>query len=100
MLTRRTLLGAALATPLLRAQKDKLRIGITDWNLRLTGKPEAVALAAKLGFDGVQVSCGRNLVDGKLPLDNPKLIAQMKALSKEHKIPLDGTCLDRLHTDG
>jgi sugar phosphate isomerase/epimerase len=100
MLTRRTLLGAGLALPLLRAQKNKCRIGITDWNLRLTGKPEAIPLAAKLGFDGVQVSCGRNLVDGKLPLDNPELIAEMKALSKEHKIPLDGTCLDRLHTDG
>jgi len=100
MLTRRTLLAAGLGAPLLRAQAAKCRIGITDWNLRLTGKPEAIALAAKLGFDGVQVSCGRNLVDGKLPLDNPEIIAQMKALSKLHNLPLDGTCVDRLHTDG
>ena len=100
MLTRRTLLAAGLGAPLLRAQAGKCRIGITDWNLRLTGKPEAIALAAKLGFDGVQVSCGRNLVDGKLPLDNPEIIEQMKALSKQHNMPLDGTCVDRLHTDG
>jgi len=66
----------------------------------LTGKPEAIPLAAKLGFEGVQVSCGRNLVDGKQPLDNPELIARMKALSREHAIPIDGTCVDRLHTDG
>jgi sugar phosphate isomerase/epimerase len=104
MLTRRTLLAAGLAAPLLprtpRAQSNRCRIGITDWNLRLTGKPEAIPLAARLGFEGVQVSCGRNLVDGRQPLDNPELIAQMKALSKQHNIPIDGTCVDRLHTDG
>jgi L-ribulose-5-phosphate 3-epimerase len=104
MLTRRTLLAAALGTPLIQrsplAQAGRCRIGITDWNLRMTGKPEAIALAARLGFEGVQVSCGRNLVDGKQPLDNPELIAQMRALAKEHGIPIDGTCVDRLHTDG
>src|SRR5215472_2587513 len=104
MLTRRTLLAARLAAPFAlrtpRAQSNRVRIGITDWNLRLTGKTEAIPLAAKLGFEGVQVSCGRNVVDGKQPLDNPDLIGQMKALSKQHKIPIDGTCVDRLHTDG
>src|SRR6516162_5813108 len=100
MLTRRTFVAATFAGPVLRAQPNRVRIGITDWNLRLTVKPEAIPLAARLGFEGVQVSCGRNLVDGKLPLDNPALIAEMKALSKQHKIPIDGTCVDRLHTDG
>lgn len=104
MLTRRTLLAAGFAAPLVprtpRAQSNRVRIGITDWNLRLTGKTEAIPLAARLGFEGVQVSCGRTLVDGKQPLDNPELIAQMKALSKQHNIPIDGTCVDRLHTDG
>ena len=104
MLTRRTLLAAGLAAPVAlrtpRAQSNRVRIGITDWNLRLTGKTEAIPLAARLGFEGVQVSCGRTLVDGKQPLDNPELIAQMKALSKQHNIPIDGTCVDRLHTDG
>ena len=93
-------LAAGIAAPLIRAQANRFRIGITDWNLRLTGKPEAIGLAAKLGFEGVQVSCGRNLAGDKLPLDNPELISQMKALAKEHNIPIDGTCLDRLHTDG
>jgi sugar phosphate isomerase/epimerase len=100
MVSRRIFVVATFAAPLLRAQSNRLRIGITDWNLRLTVKPEAIPLAARLGFEGVQVSCGRNLVDGKLPLDNPALIAEMKALSKQHKIPIDGTCVDRLHTDG
>ena len=104
MLTRRTLVAAAIGAPLVKrtlcGAGDRCRIGITDWNLRMTGKPEAIALAARLGFEGVQVSCGRVLVDGKQPLDNPELIAQMKALSKEQGIPIDGTCVDRLHTDG
>ena len=34
----------------------KFKVGVTDWNLRQEGKTEAVALASKLGFDGVQVS--------------------------------------------
>jgi len=100
MLSRRTFVAATFAAPFVRAQAKRVHIGITDWNLRLTGRPESIPLAAKLGFEGVQVSCGRNLVDGKLPLDNPELITQMKVLSKQHNIPIDGTCVDRLHNDG
>jgi sugar phosphate isomerase/epimerase len=103
-LTRRDLLRSAavagLGSSLLRSAPGKLRIGVTDWNLRLGAKPEAVALAAQLGFDGVQVSFGRRLVDDKLPLDRPELIARYRALSAEHKIPIDGTCVDKLHDNG
>jgi sugar phosphate isomerase/epimerase len=83
----------------LAARSRGLKIGVTDWNLRLTGKLEAVALASQLGFEGVQVSLGRKPVDGKLPLDNPVIQQQFLAASKSHKIPLDGTCLDILHVN-
>ena len=103
-LTRRDLLRLAAASGLgsrmLGAAPSRLRIGVTDWNLKLGAKPEAVALAAQLGFDGVQVSFGRRLVDDKLPLDNPELIARYRELSAQHKIPLDGTCVDKLHDNG
>ena len=103
VLTRRDLLrsaaAAAAGAPLLRAS-TKLPIGVTDWNLRLGADPEAVVLATKIGFDGVQISFGRKIVDGKLPLDNPGLIDRYLALSAEHKIALDGTCVDRLHDNG
>jgi sugar phosphate isomerase/epimerase len=99
-MTRRELLAAALSAPLLRAAPAKLKVGITDWNLRLAANPEAIPLAAQLGFDGVQVSCGRRLVDDKMPLDNPEAIARCLALSKQHQIPIDGTCADRLHENG
>src|ERR1017187_3334468 len=99
-MTRRDLLAAALAAPLVRAAGAKIPIGITDWNLRLAAKPEAIPLAAQLGFDGIQVSCGRRLVDDKMPLDNPEAITLCLTLSKQHKIPIDGTCADRLHDNG
>jgi len=79
---------------------SRLRIGVTDWNLRLGANPDAVPLAAKLGFDGVQVSFGRKLVADKLPVDSPEIVARYLALSAEHKIPLDGTCVDKLHDNG
>jgi sugar phosphate isomerase/epimerase len=75
-------------------------VGVTDWNLRLTGKVEAVETAARLRFDGVQVSLGRTPADGKLPLDDTVVQQQYLTASKIHKIPIDGTCLDILHVNG
>jgi L-ribulose-5-phosphate 3-epimerase len=99
-LTRRTLLGATIAAGLLRAAVDRLRIGITDWNLKLTANPDSVPLAAKLGFDGVQVSFGQKLIDGRLPADDPAVVARYLALAAENRIPIDGTCVDMLHING
>ena len=91
--------GAVLAAGRLRGRGRDLKIGVTDWNLRLTGKVEAVETAARLGFDGVQVSLGRKPVDGKLPLDDEVVQQQYLTAAKIHKIPLDGTCLDILHVN-
>ncbi len=102
--SRRTLFrraGAALA-----ASKFALpaptppRIGVTDWNLNLGANPEAIPLAAKIGFSGVQISFGRELQNGKMPVDDPQVIAQYLSLSKQYKLPIDGTCVDRLHDNG
>jgi L-ribulose-5-phosphate 3-epimerase len=73
---------------------------VTDWNLKLGANPDAVSLAAQLGFDGVQMSFGRKIVDGKMPVDNPEVIARYVSLSKQYNIPIDGTCVDRLHDNG
>ncbi|MBI5083289.1 MAG: sugar phosphate isomerase/epimerase [Acidobacteria bacterium] len=100
-MTRRHLLAAAPAALAATAwaKKSKLRIGVTDWNLRLSGKIEAVELAARLGFQGVEVSLGRTPVDGKLHLDNAELQQQYLAAAKKQKIALAGTCLDILHVN-
>ena len=83
-----------------RGAARKFLIGVTDWNLRLGANPEAVPLAARLGFEGVQVSFGRRIVDNKMPADDPQTIARYLSLSREHAIPIDGTCVDRLHDNG
>lgn len=98
-MTRREVLLAALAAAPALARKSPLKIGVTDWNLKLTGKLEAVSTARRLGFDGVQVSLGRKPVDNKLPLDNDELIASYVAAAKKDDIPIDGTCLDILHVN-
>ena len=82
------------------AEGQKLRIGVTDWNLKAGADPDAVSLAAQLGFDGLQVSFGRKLVDDKMPVDNPEIVARYLRLSKQYKTPIDGTCVDRLHVNG
>lgn len=103
-LNRRAMLRSVTAigfgAPLALTQTSKLLIGVTDWNLNLGANPIAVSLAAQLGFDGVQISFGRNLVDNKLPVDNPEVIKRYLALAQRYHIPIDGTCVDRLHVNG
>jgi L-ribulose-5-phosphate 3-epimerase len=99
-MNRRTFLAGALASLAARArQTDGLNIGITDWNLRMTGRPEALVLARQLGFDGLQVSIGRRLTGENMPLDDEALIARYRSEAEKAGIPIDGTCLDRLHDD-
>jgi len=80
-------------------KRSNIRIGVTDWNLRLTGKVEAVAKAKELGFAGVEVSLGRKAGADKLPQDDPEIIARYLAAFKEQGIGPAGTCLDILHVN-
>ena len=91
--------AAALAATPLFAAKSKLKFGVTDWNLNLSGKPEAVALAASLGFAGVEISLGRKPGGDKLPLADEALQQQYLDELKKHNIAAAGTCLDILHTN-
>jgi sugar phosphate isomerase/epimerase len=72
------------------------KVGVTDWNLKLTGKAEAVALAKQIGFDGVQVSLGRDPAE-TLPLGDPIVQQAYLAESKRVGLPLASVCLDVLH---
>src|SRR5574340_1439880 len=98
--TRRTFLGAALAAPaVFGAPNKRLKIGVTDWNLRMSGNVEALALARKIGFEGVEVSLGRKPGGDKLPLDDAGVQKAYLDASKQHKVALAGTCLDILHVN-
>ena len=90
-------LGVAAGVPLFgKKGLHGLKIGVTDWNLHQSAKPEAVALAKQLGFQGVEVSLGTKIADNKLPLDNPELQAQYLEAFKKNGIGPAGTCLDAL----
>lgn len=95
---RRTFLSVTSAAALAPA-KPGFRIGVTDWNLKLASKIEAVSLAASLGFAGVEVSLGRQPVDGHLPLALASRQEEYLAAAKKHNIALAGTCLDILHVN-
>jgi sugar phosphate isomerase/epimerase len=101
--TRRTLLytaGAALAPAarlLAAGQKlAALKIGVTDWDLKLAAQPAALEFAKRLGFDGVEVSLGRK---NGLALADPAIQQQYLDAAKKQKIAIAGTCLDILHVN-
>src|SRR5712691_2498203 len=82
---------AALAA----AKRPRFKVGVTDWNLKVEGKPESVALAKRLGFDGVQVSIG--IGTDRLPLSDPALQQQFLDASQREGLPLASVCLNVLH---
>ena len=103
-LTRRSFLataaGLTCAGRLASGRTIPLRIGVTDWNLNLGANPESVRKAAELGFPGVQISFGRELVNGKMPADDPEVISRYLSLSQQLGVAIDATCVDRLHDNG
>jgi sugar phosphate isomerase/epimerase len=100
MLSRRTFLGTAAAAglPLVAAKAAGLKIGAMDGVLKLGSRPEACALARRIGLEGVQVTLGQP-VDGHLPLEDAGLQARWVAAAREHGIRLDATYIDVLHAD-
>ncbi len=99
-MTRREWLASLTAATALQGQGTaKVKIGVTDWNLRKGANVGSVALAASIGFDGVEVSFGGRVVDGRLPLDRPETIAAYQEAFRKHGIGVAGTCLDVLHVN-
>jgi sugar phosphate isomerase/epimerase len=73
----------------------QFKIGAPDWNLRLAAKIESVALAKKIGFDGIQISIGR-----QMQLKDATLQQAFLAESRRVGLPLASVCLDILHVNG
>jgi L-ribulose-5-phosphate 3-epimerase len=59
-----------------------MKLGVPDWSLGQSAKLEAVPLAAKIGFEGVQISLGTPAAGEPLPLADP---ARQKAYLDEAK---------------
>lgn len=97
--------GAALSAGLLLernpladyllAKAGPVRVGATDWNLRQECKVEAIELAKRIGFDGVEVSLG--VGDDKLPLSDADVQRRYLAAAKQNGLPIASTCLNILH---
>lgn len=96
-LTRRELI--ALSATAAFAKSHSLKFGVTDWNLKQTGRIEALSMAKRIGFAGVQVSLGRTPVNDHLPLSDRK--TQLNYMSESQKLdfPITSTCLDILHVN-
>ena len=62
--------GARALTAVPAGRLD-VKLGVCDWTIGRAGDPAALALAGKLGLDGVQVSL--NVKDGRLALADPAL---------------------------
>jgi sugar phosphate isomerase/epimerase len=73
----------------------KFKVGVTDWNLRQEAKTDSIALAKKLGFDGVQISLG--VGTEKLPLSDPETQKRFIAESRRVGLPIASVCLNILH---
>jgi sugar phosphate isomerase/epimerase len=76
----------------------KFKVGVTDWNLKQEAKIEALAMAKKLQFDGVQVSIGKGT--DKLPLSDRALQQAYLAEAKRVGLPIASLCLEILHRNG
>lgn len=76
----------------------RFKVGAPDWNLRQENKIESIALAKKIGFDGVQVSIGKG--KDKLPLSDPAMQRAFLAESRRVGLPITSLCLEILHVNG
>ncbi|HEU4391667.1 MAG TPA: sugar phosphate isomerase/epimerase family protein [Blastocatellia bacterium] len=98
------LIGGALAAgvvagkPVLAVcteKRPRFRIGVTDWNLKQEARIESIALAKKIGFDGVQISIG--VGTDRLPLSDPATQKSFLEESKRVGLPIASVCLNILH---
>lgn len=102
--TRRTFIETGLAGGVVArtlavyaAQRGvNFRVGVPDWSLGQSAKLEAVALAAKIGFEGVQISLGTT-TDGKLPLSDPARQQEYLNEARRSAISITSCRVEMLH---
>src|SRR5919204_1720353 len=75
--------------------RARFKIGVPDWSLRQEGKLDAIALAKRIGFDGLQVSLG--VGTDRLPLSDAALQRAYLDEARRVNLPLASVCLNILH---
>ncbi|MGH9372590.1 MAG: sugar phosphate isomerase/epimerase family protein, partial [Vicinamibacterales bacterium] len=99
-MTRRELLRAALPMALaaphgvraLTKTAPRFSLGACDWSMGQRGKTEALAVARKLGLDGVQVSMGS--VDDDLQLRRADVQEAYRKAAEAAGVRIGGVALD------
>jgi L-ribulose-5-phosphate 3-epimerase len=74
----------------------KFRIGVPDWSLGQSAKIEAIPLAGKIGFEGVQISLG-NATGESLPLADPERQRAYLAEARRVGIQITSCRVEMLH---
>jgi len=72
-----------------------VRLGVCDWTIGKSGDPAALALAGKLGLDGVQVSL--NVKDGHLALSDPALRRAYLEVAERTGVAIASFCVGELN---
>lgn len=93
--SRRALLAAPVSAALARGRS--LRIGVMDGVALAPSDPESVAVAARAGCEGIQVTLGRQTTAGRLVMAAPERQRAFLAASKIHRVPIISTYIDILH---
>jgi len=74
-----------------------LRIGVMDGVAHAPSDPESVAVAARAGCEGIQVTLGRQTAAGRMVMAAPERQRAFLAASKRHRVPIVSTYIDILH---
>ncbi len=100
MLTRRDWLAAGaagLALPAAAARKMNVRFGAMQGSLAAKPSPEMLAVAKRVGLDGVEINIGRSAEGGKLPLEDAGLQQAYLKEAARLKLAIAGVVLDIIH---
>lgn len=81
----------ALASPL----KKGYKISACDWSIGMHSKVEAMALAEKIGLDGVQVSLGN--VQNNMHLRQAEVQRAYRQAAKKHKVKVSSLAIGELN---
>lgn len=92
--SRRALLAAPAAA---MARGAGLRIGVMDGVALAPSDPDSVAVAARAGCEGIQVTLGRQTTAGHLVMAAPERQRAFLAASKTHRVAIVSTYIDILH---
>jgi sugar phosphate isomerase/epimerase len=94
-----TLAGLATLTPwwdlLAAGNRKNYRISACDWSIGKTSEVDAMALAGKIGLDGVQVSLGT--VKNNMHLRQAQVQQAYKAAAKAHGVKISSLAIGELN---